>query len=45
MTGRLAPGANVEPAMPGLVANASPSVEEGWLNSCSGDITVTATNV
>ena len=45
MTGRLAPGAKVVAAMPGLAANASPSVAEGWLSSWPGVATVTGTNV
>ena len=45
MTGRLAPGANVVAAMPGLVANASPRVGEGWLSSWPGVTTVTGAKV
>jgi hypothetical protein len=45
MTGRLAPGAKVVAAMPGLVASASPSVAAGWLNNSAGVSTVTDTKV
>ena len=45
MTGRLAPGAKVVAAMPGLVANASPRVAEGWLSSWPGVAKVTGAKV